>query len=172
MSDNGHTVTTIPAGNNLDSLVANTNLRFIFVGGKGGVGKTTSSAAIATQLSFNRRGKLHCYAFGWKLHYFEYKSITIFFIFIVVLLVSTDPAHSLSDAFRCQFGAEPISPNENALPNLDVMELDPTVTVEVLTTLRSHILVNLLKGLNPFCGDALCIHCKYLFIYYYNNRPN
>jgi len=102
MSDNGHTVTTIPAGNNLDSLVANTNLRFIFVGGKGGVGKTTSSAAIATQLSFNRR----------------------------VLLVSTDPAHSLSDAFRCQFGAEPISPNENALPNLDVMELDPTVTVE------------------------------------------
>ena len=103
------------------------------------------------------------------LHYFEYKSITIFFIFIVVLLVSTDPAHSLSDAFRCQFGAEPISPNENALPNLDVMELDPTVTVEVLTTLRSHILVNLLKGL---CGDAFCIHCKYLFIYYYNNRPN
>ena len=85
----------------------------------------------------------------WKkiidLHYFEYKSITIFFIFIVVLLVSTDPAHSLSDAFRCQFGAEPISPNENALPNLDVMELDPTVTVEVLTTLRSHILVNLLN---------------------------
>ena len=66
MSDNGHTVTTIPAGNNLDSLVANTNLRFIFVGGKGGVGKTTSSAAIATQLSFNRRGKLHCYAFGRK----------------------------------------------------------------------------------------------------------
>ena len=103
------------------------------------------------------------------LHYFEYKSITIFFIFIVVLLVSTDPAHSLSDAFRCQFGAEPISPNENALPNLDVMELDPTVTVEVLTTLRSHILVHLLKGL---CGDAFCIHCKYLFIHYYNNRPN
>ena len=61
MVDNGHTLTDIPGfplNNNLDSLVADTKLKFIFVGGKGGVGKTTSSAAIATQLSFNRKGKL------------------------------------------------------------------------------------------------------------------
>lgn len=58
MGDNGNNVTGLPVGNkNLDSLVADTNLKFIFVGGKGGVGKTTSSAAIATQLSFNRKGK-------------------------------------------------------------------------------------------------------------------
>ena len=44
-------------GNNLDSLIVDKNLKFIFVGGKGGVGKTTSSSAIATQLSFNRKGE-------------------------------------------------------------------------------------------------------------------
>ena len=58
MASNGDKETNSPSqGNNLDSLVADLNLKFIFVGGKGGVGKTTSSAAIATQLSFNRKGK-------------------------------------------------------------------------------------------------------------------
>jgi len=103
MASNGEKETNSPSqGNNLDSLVADLNLKFIFVGGKGGVGKTTSSAAIATQLSFNRK----------------------------VLLVSTDPAHSLSDAFRSQFSSEPTSPNSAALPNLDVMEVDPSATVQ------------------------------------------
>ena len=59
MASNGEKGTSSPSqGNNLDSLVADLNLKFIFVGGKGGVGKTTSSAAIATQLSFNRKGKV------------------------------------------------------------------------------------------------------------------
>ena len=58
MASNGDKETNSPSqGNNLDSLVADLNLKFIFVGGKGGVGKTTSSAAIATQLSFNRKGQ-------------------------------------------------------------------------------------------------------------------
>ena len=58
MASNGDKETNSPTqGNNLDSLVADLNLKFIFVGGKGGVGKTTSSAAIATQLSFNRKGQ-------------------------------------------------------------------------------------------------------------------
>lgn len=73
------------------------DLKFIFVGGKGGVGKTTSSSAIATLLArrCNKR----------------------------VLLVSTDPAHSLGDAFRSSFSNRPTSPD---LPNLHVMEIDPT----------------------------------------------
>ena len=54
--------------------------------------------------------------------------------FKTVLLVSTDPAHSLSDAFRSQFGAEPKSPNAADLPNLDVMEIDPSTTVQVIPT--------------------------------------
>lgn len=77
------------------------DLKFVFVGGKGGVGKTTSSSAIATLLARNC-GKR-------------------------VLLVSTDPAHSLSDAFRCDFGNEPTSPG---LDNLHVMEVDPTETMQ------------------------------------------
>uniref|UniRef100_A0A7S4HKC3 STI1 domain-containing protein n=1 Tax=Odontella aurita TaxID=265563 RepID=A0A7S4HKC3_9STRA len=80
-----------------DGTTNDSDLKFIFVGGKGGVGKTTSSSAIATLLArrCNKR----------------------------VLLVSTDPAHSLGDAFRTSFSNQPISPD---LPNLHVMEIDPS----------------------------------------------
>ena len=44
-----------------------------------------------------------------------------------VLLVSTDPAHSLSDAFRCDFSNEPTSPG---MENLHVMEVDPQETMQ------------------------------------------
>jgi arsenite-transporting ATPase len=53
--------------------------RVVFFGGKGGVGKTTCSAAFA--LSASERGKR-------------------------VLLVSTDPAHSTSDIFGASIGGE------------------------------------------------------------------
>lgn len=76
------------------------DLKFIFVGGKGGVGKTSSSSAIATLLA------THCNK--------------------RILLVSTDPAHSLSDAFRCEFSNVPTSPG---IENLHVMEVDPTDTM-------------------------------------------
>ncbi len=77
------------------------DLKFIFVGGKGGVGKTSSSSAIATLLA------THCNK--------------------RILLVSTDPAHSLSDAFRCEFSNVPTSPG---IENLHVMEVDPTDTMK------------------------------------------
>ena len=48
-----------------------------------------------------------------------------------MLLVSTDPAHSLSDAFRASFSSEPSAPEPELLPNLDVMEVDPAATVKV-----------------------------------------
>lgn len=41
--------------------------------------------------------------------------------------MSTDPAHSLSDAFRCEFHNEPTSPG---IDNLHVMEVDPTETMQ------------------------------------------
>jgi arsenite-transporting ATPase len=65
----------------IKEVVENERLKFIFVGGKGGVGKTTTSSALATLVAARRTGK--------------------------VLLVSTDPAHSLSDAFKIQFSSEP-----------------------------------------------------------------
>jgi len=54
-----------------------TDLRVVFVGGKGGVGKTSMAGAIAVHAA--RRGKR-------------------------VLIVSTDPAHSLGDLFNREIG--------------------------------------------------------------------
>jgi len=95
-------------GNNLDALIQNDKLKFVFVGGKGGVGKTTSSSAIAAQLSL---------------------SLTSANKSRRVLLISTDPAHSLSDAFRMDFSNVP-TPILPDLPNLEVMEVNPGETMK------------------------------------------
>jgi arsenite-transporting ATPase len=64
----------------MSAFLQNPNLRFILFGGKGGTGKTTSAAA--TALHFARQ---------WPAR--------------KVLLVSTDPAHSLSDSLDCPVGS-------------------------------------------------------------------
>lgn len=60
--------------------------KILFVGGKGGVGKSTSAAAIA-----------------WKSAKEGYKT----------LLISTDPAHNLGDIFRQSIGGEMSKVNEH-----------------------------------------------------------
>ena len=64
----------------LPSFLTKENLKFILFGGKGGVGKTTSSTATAIYLAQTRADKN-------------------------ILVFSTDPAHSLADSF-----AQPIIP--------------------------------------------------------------
>ena len=72
---------------------------FVFIGGKGGVGKTTVSAA--TALWFARQGKK-------------------------TLVISTDPAHSLSDSFEKNIGHNPTPIAEN----LEAVEIDPEVAMQ------------------------------------------
>ena len=70
--------------------------RFVFFGGKGGVGKTTVSCAYAYR----------CADAGVR-----------------TLVVSTDPAHSVSDVFDQQFSDDPES--VAGIDRLDAMEIDP-----------------------------------------------
>jgi arsenite-transporting ATPase len=99
-------------------IVSNPNLRYLFFGGKGGVGKTVVAAGAAYYIAevLGRR----------------------------TLLSSTNPVHSLSSCFGRDYWGKGIC-HVDGTRNLDVIEIDTTKTVERYKESVRNKIMNFLK---------------------------
>ena len=107
--------------------------RFVICGGKGGVGKTTTSSAIAVTMAAAGRN---------------------------VALVSTDPAHSLGDAFDIDFsGGELVDVPLIGVPpsdgSLSVLEVDPSKSLSEFKSLIDNLIGSSGSSDSGGIGDTL-----------------
>ncbi|MEJ2870827.1 ArsA family ATPase [Actinomycetospora sp. OC33-EN08] len=107
-------------------------MRVLLFTGKGGVGKTTTAAATAVALA--RSGRK-------------------------VLVLSTDPAHSLGDAFGVPLGGEPTEVDGTSLPGLFAAHVDTRVLVdEAWEPLRTQLRTLLAgAGVEDIVADELTV---------------
>ncbi|XP_051115746.1 ATPase GET3A [Andrographis paniculata] len=110
----------------VENILEQDSLKWIFVGGKGGVGKTTCSSILSILLSRVRSS---------------------------VLIISTDPAHNLSDAFQQKFTKSPTL--VNGFSNLYAMEVDPTVEQDDITGGENAGFVSDLANSIPGIDEAM-----------------
>ncbi|GAB0494857.1 hypothetical protein MMPV_006153 [Pyropia vietnamensis] len=109
-TDAGATTATASATAPLRKLVQDpATRRYVFVGGKGGVGKTSTAAALA--LRFADAG-------------------------LRTLVLSTDPAHSLGDALDVDLSGGKVTP---VTPGLDALESDTADAVAELRAILSSV---------------------------------
>ncbi len=103
----------------------NNDLKLIIFGGKGGVGKT--SCAIATALSLSEKFK--------------------------TLLISTDPAHSVSDCLELQIGFKVVK--VEGIPNLSAIEVVADEALSVFKTDHYNELKKLLATSTNLDGEDI-----------------
>lgn len=87
----------------LPSFLNNKNLKLVIFGGKGGTGKTTSASAAALCLAWLYPSKK-------------------------ILLISSDPAHSVGDSLGMAIGAYKVV--VDGVPNLEALEIDPALLLK------------------------------------------
>ena len=171
----------------LSSVIQDRSKKFIFVGGKGGVGKTTSSSALAIQIAMARSSGVEESAktpnimnrlINFYKKYNQPKTEGFLQDLLgrykdrgpaalwgdleakygpeddgAVLLISTDPAHSLSDAFRTDFSGG-VPHRVKGVPGLRVMEIDPSKVlgkeIKVWKTLAKAAGIDMLKNVGQF----------------------